>query len=348
MKLHVEEVEATSHERWNNFLSAAFTGTYCHRFEWKSIIESAYHLPVLMLAISNEGQWIGTFPVVVMPTPFGKRQKGVSVAFCGYGGLACNSMTDSLYTDSMLAAVLGYLKKRGIGEVEVRELQGARVDAGTVSEVSLFLKLPADEAVLWRTVGDKVRSQIRKAQKMGLTVRWGREQVGELYDVYAANMVRLGTPVHARAFFEAIVRGFGEDADILTVRLADKAIGAMLLLKHGGTWADPFASSLPGYQRYNPNMLLYWEALRNACIHGAESFDFGRSRVGSGTEKFKRQWGAVPCALEYRTYVDGKQSNVASTSFYRGSKGRLVSSIWRKLPSPIQMAIGPKIRKWLP
>lgn len=266
------------------------------------------------------------------------------MAYCNYGDVVAADGWQKHIVD-MRSACLQYLARDGITKAEVRS---KCEQSGEASEVTLILDLPAESDELWRKIGDKARNQVRKAERLGLMAQWGKEQVGDLYDVYAANMGRLGTPVHARAFFEAVVSKFGDDADVLTVRLADKAIGAMLLLKHGNTWADPFASSLPGYQRYNPNMLLYWEALRSACMQGVEMFDFGRSQSGSGTDKFKRQWGSVAYPLEYRTYEDGQPHNVASTSFYRGSKGRLVSSIWRKLPSPIQMAIGPKIRKWLP
>jgi len=47
---------------------------------------------------------------------------------------------------------------------------------------------------------------------------------------------------------------------------------------------------------------MYCDLLRSAIERGAESlisesFDFGRSTAGSGTYRFKEQWGAVPRQL---------------------------------------------------
>lgn len=345
MTFRVEEIDAGIGSAWNGFLADVPAGTYCHRYEWKPVIESTYCLSVQMLAVHDANRWRGVFPVVVMPSLLGRPRRAVSVAFCGYGGLVCAAETDEADEVRMQAAVLEYLQRGGVGKVETRLLG---TQASEANDISLILPLPAFESSLWRSVGDKVRNQVRKAKKKGLVAQWGKDQIGELYDVYAANMGRLGTPVHARAFFEAIVREFGGDADVLTVRVADKVIGAMLLIRHGDTWADPFASSLPGYQQYNPNMLLYWEALRSACEHGAKSFDFGRSQSGSGTDKFKRQWGAVAYPLEYRTFIDGTPHAIASTQLYRGRMGGVVSRVWARLPNGVQLRLGPKLRRHIP
>jgi len=297
-----------------------------------------------MLAAHANGEWIGLFPVVKMPSLPGTGGRAVSVAYCNYGGVVPAHGQEGHHAE-ILAASLDYLAEQGLRRVEVRQ---RGFEPGESSEVTLILPLPENSEMLWRSVGDKVRNQVRKATKSGLEVKWDRLDSGALHDVYAANMGRLGTPVHGAGFIEAIVREFGADAEILTVRLKEKVIGAMLLIKHGTTWADPIASSLPGYQGCNPNMLMYWEALRAACEQGASFFDFGRSALGSGTYKFKRQWGAVAYPLNYCSYKDGVRQGAGSTSFYRGSAGALVSSGWRRLPSFLQRSLGPQLRRWIP
>ena len=344
MSFQVAEVGVQEADVWNDFVLRSAMGTYCHRYEWKAIIESSYGLTVKMLAAYDSDGWVGIFPVVVMPKLPGLAARAVSVAYCNYGDVV---VTPRRGRDAGVArqACLQFLAADGVARVEVRGL-GAQVEEA--AEVTLMRNLPASADELWKQVGDKVRNQIRKAKKCGLEARWGQDQIKDLYAVYAANVGRLGTPVHAEAFFAAIVNELGEDSDVLTVRLSGKVIGAMLLVKHGDIWADPFAASLPEYLHANPNMFMYWEVLSAACAQGAKTFDFGRSHLGSGTYRFKRQWGALPHSLLYQTYVNGLPGEVASTTrLYRGRSGRLASRLWGWLPFRAQQMVGPWVRRWL-
>jgi CelD/BcsL family acetyltransferase involved in cellulose biosynthesis len=98
----------------------------------------------------------------------------------------------------------------------------------------------------------------------------------------------------------------------------------------------------------NPNMLMYWEAMRAACENGAREFDFGRSHRGSGTYDFKKQWGAEEAGLNYFTYRDAALAQAAATDFYRSDAASRLSSVWRKLPAAVQRRLGPAVRRWVP
>src|SRR5205085_4728841 len=54
----------------------------------------------------------------------------------------------------------------------------------------------------------------------------------------------------------------------------------------------PWASSRREFNALGVNMLLYAETLKYAVESGVTVFDLGRSSIGSGTYKFKKQWGA--------------------------------------------------------
>jgi serine/alanine adding enzyme len=56
----------------------------------------------------------------------------------------------------------------------------------------------------------KLRSQIRRPTKEGMTFREGSEQLDPFYRVFARNMRDLGTPVLPRAFFEEASRELGD------------------------------------------------------------------------------------------------------------------------------------------
>lgn len=326
---------------WGVFVDKV-SGTYCHLFGWKQVFERAYGLKTYYLAFLSADTWVAVLPVTVMPRLPGSEVKAVSLPYCNYGGLLTAPGVDA---DSLKAAAIKYLNNLGVGKIEFRELAPSLPDAG---EVTMVLALPESSELLWKQVGDKVRNQVRKAQRAGLTLRWGADQGGDLYAIYAKNMGRLGTPVHSPKFVKEILANLEGHADVLTVRHEDQPIGAMLVLKHGETWSDPIASCLTEFNSLNPNMLLYWEALRAACDAGAKSFDFGRSHKDSGTYRFKKQWGAKEIALNYHSYRNGVLLSLASTSFYRGQSASNLASIWRRLPAFIQGQLGPVVRRWLP
>ena len=92
-------------------------------------------------------------------------------------------------------------------------------------------------------------------------------------------------------------------------------------------------------------MLVYWEAIKRACIEGHRAFDFGRSSPDSGTYKFKEQWGAKPIPLHW--YYDMLSGEIPDVNPHNPKYSLLVST-WRKLPIPLANFIGPHLTKGLP
>jgi FemAB-related protein (PEP-CTERM system-associated) len=216
-----------------------------------------------------------------------------------------------------------------------------------LEKVTLTLPLPADPDRLWRDLDAKVRNQVRKAERAGVSVEIGGAQyLDEFYDVFAINMRDLGSPVHAKVFFQAILESFGQSARIALARRGTSPLGALISITFNDTVYVPWASSLREYAALCPNMLLYWETLRASCRAGVTRFDFGRSTRGSGTYRFKRQWGAQEAQL-YWYSVPLREGSVTRLSANDRSGARM-SRLWSKLPVRITRVLGPLIRGYLP
>jgi hypothetical protein len=73
-------------------------------------------------------------------------------------------------------------------------------------KVAMTLVLPASEEAAWKGFDNKVRNQIRKAEKSNLDA-WvdGLELLDDFYAVFARNMRDLGTPVYSRRLFEEVL-----------------------------------------------------------------------------------------------------------------------------------------------
>jgi hypothetical protein len=81
--------------------------------------------------------------------------------------------------------------------------------------------------------------------------------------------------------------------------------------------------------------------MRRACERGVKVFDYGRSKQGSGSFAFKKNWGFEPAPLhyEYRLYRGGAipQHNPANPKY------RAFIAMWRRLPIGLANRLGPAI-----
>jgi FemAB-related protein (PEP-CTERM system-associated) len=214
------------------------------------------------------------------------------------------------------------------------------------SKAHMRLPLPLTAEQLWKQIPSKVRNQVRKGQKSGLSVVWGStELLPEFYAVFSHNMRDLGTPVYGQALFRAMLQQFPGRAEVCVVRAAGRAAAAGLLLHGQGVTEVPSASAL---RRYNPtcaNMLLYWHLLERAIERRQSVFDFGRSTRDSGTYAFKKQWGAAPEPAEWQYYV--RSGTVGAMRPDNPGNQRLIR-LWQRLPVCLTQMLGPSIVRGIP
>ncbi len=237
-------------------------------------------------------------------------------------------------------------------DVRYLELRDERAydHAGFVANpgLKLHMRLPlpgtADE--LWKKLDSKVRNQVRKGQKSGLTLEWGgSDLVDQFHTVFSENMRDLGTPAYGRRFFRAILEQFPDRAELGIARLGPKPVACCLLLHGWGVTEVPSASSLRAFNGTCANMLLYWTMLERSIARGQTEFDFGRSSPDSPTFRFKKQWGAEPHQAVWNHYV--RKGNASDMRPTNPKYGRAVR-IWQKLPLSLTRLMGPFIVRGIP
>jgi FemAB-related protein (PEP-CTERM system-associated) len=212
----------------------------------------------------------------------------------------------------------------------------------------MFLRLDSDEEHIWKnTLTSKVRNQVRKAVKSGLTVHFGKEHFDDFYKVLSVNFRDLGTPLHGKSFFRKILREFNRFSSIIVVKHGEKVIAGMLFTHFKNVFNDPWASSLRAYNTLCPNNLLYWEAIKYACKNSFEYFDFGRSTLGQGTLIFKKQWGAEQLQLYYQYHLN-RADAIPKTNAVNYNRYQFAINVWKRLPLTIANAVGPVVVRYLP
>jgi FemAB-related protein (PEP-CTERM system-associated) len=209
------------------------------------------------------------------------------------------------------------------------------------------MPLAPDVDKAWQALDRKVRNQIRKAEKSGLTASvGGSELLMDFYGVFAENMRDLGTPVYPRRFFYEMLTQFPDATRIFIVRHDGKPVAGSITYAFRETMEVPSASSLKAYRAMCPNNLLYWTMIQQAIADGFSTFDFGRSTPGEGTFMFKQQWGAQPGPLcwEYRLLT----TQAVPDRNPKNPRFRAAIGIWKRLPLPVTMVAGPPIVRFLP
>jgi serine/alanine adding enzyme len=319
------------------------TSHLAHAAEWFTIIPTAYGHDPLYLHGEDAGGRRGTLPAFVVRRPIGGTIVS-SMPFLDGGGPCSSSVA---LDHALVTRLLEEASWRGADRVELRCAQRLKIAWEPMEhKVNLTLRLPADSARLWQGFDGSVRNQIRKAERSGLAVESGGvERLDDFYAIFAARMRELGSPAHARGFFAAVLEGFGERARVTLVRKGTTPVGGLIGLAHQDVLTVPWASCLSPYLKLCPNMLLYWETIGAACREGFQSFDFGRSSRGSGTYRFKRQWGADEQPLFWYTIPMDRRRGRAVPGTSRAAA--LLTGSWKHLPLAVTRTLGPRIRRYL-
>jgi lipid II:glycine glycyltransferase (peptidoglycan interpeptide bridge formation enzyme) len=211
----------------------------------------------------------------------------------------------------------------------------------------VLLDLPAgDPDGLWKGFDAKVRSQVRRPQKEGVTIRFGRDQVGAFFRVFSHHMRDLGTPTQSRQFFENIAATFPQEVVWFgCAYLGERPIACGCGFRWGHEFEMTWASALREFNRTAPNMLLYWAFMERATREGLTTFNFGRCSPGGGTHRFKLQWGSREEPLWW--YGLARREGISTPSPDDGAYA-WGPRVWRRLPVRVATAIGPRIVRFIP
>lgn len=340
MGLQVERFEGEAAE-WDGFVRRAASWTHFHLHGWKDVIGGVFGHECLYLAARRNGVLEGVLPLVRVKGPFGHYL--VSMPFVNYGGPLGTPEAVRVLADRAVAEARG----SGVRLLELRSPVELPLDLpASHRKITVLLDLPAGGSeALWSGLKAKVRSQVRRPQKEGVTVRFGGDQVEPFYRVFARHMRDLGTPPQSIGFFRALRDAFGDEVWFGCAYLSSEPVACGA----GFRWSDEFemtwASSLRRHQRIAPNMLLYWAFLERCANGGLARFNFGRCTPGGGTHKFKRQWGTRDVPLWW--YQDAEADGAATPSPDDGAYA-WGPRIWRRLPIGLTTAVGPKIVRFIP
>jgi len=347
MTLTVRQCTQADKAAWETYVESHPNATFFHRFGWRRVLQDAFsHAPYFLLAeekIDNQTTTIvGVLPLAqVRSRLFGNKL--ASLPFCVYGGILASSDAAEKAIRNAACELAGQLN---VDALELRNAQPTDTDWPVKDLYYTFRKtMSADHDENLKAIPVKQRAMVRKGIAAGLV---SEEDSGckRFYRVYAESVRNLGTPVFSRRYLEILQDEFGTDCRVLMIRDGDEDVAGVMsfyfrdevLPYYGGSIAR--ARSIKGC-----NDFMYWELMRRSVDEGLATYDFGRSKLGTGPFKFKKHWGFNPEPLPYEYYLVG--ADQVPDVNPNNPKYRLLVNTWRRLPMPLANLIGPPLARSL-
>ncbi len=328
---------------WDEYVQNHPHGTPFHLTAWRRFLVATYgYEPVYLLAESG-GRLAGVLPLFQVNS-FLTGKALISVPFAVYGGILAGS-DDAKAALAEAAAELG--RGRGVQYVELRNSDPNQSGgfAPVTRYVSFRQGIDKSEEELLAGIPRKTRRMVRKALQHNYATRRVRS-LESFFDLYSANLRRLGTPCFPRRHFENLLEEFGEMIDVREISLDGRVVAAVLTFRYQDELHPYYGASDPAFNSFAPNNYMYFDLMRWGAGNGYRRFDFGRSKKGSGSFDFKAHWGMEVVDLPYEMLlVKGRSLPDLSPA---NPRFQLAIKVWQHVPLPITRAIGPWLIKLLP
>ena len=324
--------------RWDAFVFQCTEATFFHRAGWREIVSGVFGHTTYFLYAERNGAIEGVLPLAhVKSLLFGNAL--VSLPFAVYGGVAANSPAAA---EALEAEAQSIARKLGVEHLELRNFNQRHADWPSQDLYVCFRKdLDPDVEANMQAIPRKQRAMVRKGIKNGLRSEID-PGVARFFPLYADNVLRHGTPAMPKRYFEKLCEVFGRDCDVLTViDPQGRPISSVLSFYFRDEILPYYAGDDVAARDLAGNDFKYWELMRRSCERGIKVFDYGRSKQGTGSYSFKKNWGFEPKPLYYEYCLYRRDSIPQNNP--SNAKYRLFIEAWRHLPVSVANWLGPFI-----
>jgi len=328
---------------WDAFVRSTPGGSPFHLLAWKRAVETAFRHRAHYLMAVRGGGLEGVLPLFEVRGLLGGRGL-VSVPYGVYGGVCA---TSAAAREALVGASRQLAGRVKAAYVELRHRSGQEADLPTKSLYVTFSRpIESSEEANLNAIPRKQRRMTRQGLKHGLRPEFGLQHLDRFYDIYAHSVHSLGSPVFPRRLFHAIGQEFGKDCELLTIWKDSVPVSGVLTLLFEDQVLPYYGGARQEALAFAVNDFMYWELLCHAAKAGYRTFDFGRSREGTGAYNFKRHWGFEPEALPYQyVLLDGSQMPNLSPS---NPRMHFAVEAWKRMPLPLTKVVGPFLTRYLP
>jgi CelD/BcsL family acetyltransferase involved in cellulose biosynthesis len=270
-----------------------------HTPQWLQFVaESQRAEPVLAVVTDHAGTRVGHF-TGLLSKRYGLRILGSPMAGWTTSYLGFN-LRPQVPRRAALEALLPFAHRDlGCAHLEVRDRGMTEADLGGLglrwaAAPTAIIDLHAGEDALFAAMAGACRRNIRKAEKMGVTIEevngdptFADDYYDQLRDVFAKqNLV----PTYSVERVRSLIRHLEPAGHLLLLRARDpegRCIATAVLPWYHRTMYFWGGASYRPHQHRRPNEALIWHALRHAKRHGLTEFDF------VGGNAYKAKYGTI-------------------------------------------------------
>lgn len=335
----VKSLETVNYGRWDEFVENCPDATFFHLSGWKKVIEQAFGHRCHYLYTEQDGNITGILPLVhVNSLLFGNNL--VSTAFCVYGGIVA---TDEQSYHELDDEARRLAERLGVDSLEIRNRDRKNPNWPYKDLYATFRKqLDPDVEKNLLAIPRKQRAMVRKGIEAGLTSTIDAD-VDRLHQAYSESVRNLGTPVFPKKYFKALKDVFQDRCEVVSIEHEGRLIASVMNFYFRDEVLPYYGGGTELARELKGNDFMYWEVMRRAVEKGVKVFDYGRSKIGTGSYSFKKNWGFTPEPLFYEFYlVKAKELPDINPL---NPKYQLFIAAWKRLPLPISQFIGPFLSK---
>lgn len=286
--------------------------------DWRAACRAALGCDIRSSELkARSGETLGSAAYAVMKSRFfGRRlislpfsdESAVELALPGRAAEAAEALKVQL---DQAAAGCGaaFAELRGAGPVQ----EAAPADfAPSAPYVRFELALAPGHEKLRAAYNTNILKNLSKAGKfvsVEISEAPSDRELRGLYDIYLVQMRRFGSPPLPPSYFSALSRA---GLYVFFTALVDgRPAGMLAAIKDGPVLRADVNAALPEFDNFFPKVRLFDESIRWAAASGFSTYDFMRTRRGSGVHAHKLKWGGTEREIRYyyRVYRGGADLN---------------------------------------
>lgn len=335
------EVHCSTHSQGDYFPGEILVnGGFPAQISWGDFIQQVYGFKYYRFEAREDDNIVGVLMLTEVHHPlFGHYL--TSAPFASYGGFAYS-------TEKVRDTLLDSAKKLR-DELHV-EYVVARFDRGNTTPLpgwtqqaiysTYLVDLKPGLEKIMAGFSSNHRNHVRKSQKKGFNIRFGfLELLDNVYEGLAKSMHELGSPYHRKEYLHAMAKSLGKQLEFSVVYDSDgKIVGSGVFILQGQLVTNLHANILRKYRSDYAGEFFYWSIIEHYCQIGMQTFDLGRSLIGSGNESFKLKWKPHVQLLSY-WYALSPGGSIPDLN-QKNPKFQLAIALWKRLPYPIVRFFG--------
>ncbi len=332
---------SADHSRWDSFVHAQQAGTFYHLSPWQRVIQRSFGHVMHMLYVEQDGEITGVLPLGYIKSKIFGRSL-ISVPFCVYGGVIA---TDHASRLALEAEARQLAQQLNVGYVEYRNIDVVEPDRPAKRDLYVTFRktISVDMEENLLAIPRKQRAVVRKGIKAGLISELDTS-ADRLYEAYSESVRNLGTPVFSKRYFEVLLEEFAGSVDIVSITSAEGELLSSVMNFYFRDEVLPYYGGGTAAARGKyANDFMYYDVMSRAVERGCTVFDYGRSKEGTGSYRFKKHWGFEPEPLSYE-YDLVNATEIPNIS-PANPKYKLMVDTWQKLPLWLSRRIGPLVAK---